>query len=108
MPVVAMTRLRVRSWRYLPPFFVWTLRAALQTRSANGCLAVSVLAEARRTFWTRTVWTEEASMRAYIRTGEHRQVMPRLLEWCDEASVAQWTQEATKLSRPAHVKMRRA
>jgi hypothetical protein len=66
MPLVAMTRLRVRSWRHLSPFFVWTLRAALQARSANGCLAVSVLAEARRIFWTRTVWSDEASMRGYI------------------------------------------
>lgn len=93
MPFVAMTRLRVRSWRYLPSFLVWALRSALQARSAQGSLAVAVLAEARRTFWTRTVWADQASMRAYMVAGAHRRVMPRLLEWCDEAAVAHWTQE---------------
>lgn len=91
-----MTRLRVRSWHYLPSFLVLALRSALQARSAEGSLAVSVLAEARRTYWTRTVWADEPSMQAYMVSGVHRRVMPRLLEWCDEASVVHWTQEAAE------------
>jgi len=82
----------VRSWRYLPSFLVWALRASLQARSARGSLAVAVFAEARRTFWTRTVWTDEAALRAYMVAGAHLRVMPRLLAWCDEAAVAHWTQ----------------
>ena len=94
MPFIAITRLRVRSWRYLPSFFVQTFRAAIQARAADGSLAVWVLREAHRTFWTRTVWINEQAMRAYMSSGVHRQVMRSLPEWCDEASVAQWTQDS--------------
>ena len=96
MPFVSITRLRVRSWHYLPSFLVQALRSALQARSAKGSLAVSVLAEARHTYWTRTVWADEPSMRAYMVSGAHRRGMPRLLEWCDEASVVHWTQNVTE------------
>ncbi len=61
MPLVSITRLRVRSWTYLPASFIAALRSALQARRAEGNLAVSVLAEAYKTFWTRTLWTDEAA-----------------------------------------------
>ena len=91
---VSLTRLRVRSWRYLPVFFLQALRSAQQAKSAEGVVAVSLLRDAHNTFWTRTVWNSEQAMRAYMLSGVHRQVMRRLPEWCDEASVAHWTQES--------------
>ncbi len=96
MPHVSITRLRVRSWKYLPAFFVATLRSALQARGAKGNLAIGILRDARNTFWTRTLWIDEAAMTAFIMSGAHRTVMPRLLEWCDEASVARWTQDSAQ------------
>jgi hypothetical protein len=96
MPLVALTRLRLRSRRYLPSFLVWTIRSALQARAAKGSVAVSLLADTRHTYWTRTVWTDETSMRAYMISGSHRRVMPRLLKWCDEARVTHWTQETAR------------
>ena len=92
MPLVSITRLRVRSWRYLPAFFVAAFRSALQARRTEGNLAVSVLREARNTFWTRSLWVDEPAMKSFMVSGAHRQIMPRLLEWCDEASVGHWTQ----------------
>lgn len=33
-------------------------------------------------------------MRSFMQTGVHRRVMVRLPEWCDEAAVAHWVQDA--------------
>jgi len=96
MPFVSITRLRVRSWRYFPAFIVASIRSALQARRAKGNLAVSILREARNTFWTRSLWTGAAAMKSFMVSGAHRTIMPRLLEWCDEASVAHWTQASAE------------
>jgi hypothetical protein len=55
---------------------------------------MSLLRDAHRTFWTRTVWTTEAAMKSFMLSGAHRQVMPRLLDWCDEAALVHWTQQS--------------
>jgi len=94
MPLVSVTRLRVRSWRYLPIFLIQAIRAARQAKSAEGNLSVSVLRQPGRTFWTRTVWSSEESMRAYMLSGVHQGVMRRLLNWCDEAAVVHWMQDS--------------
>jgi quinol monooxygenase YgiN len=93
MAFISITRLRVRSWRYLPMFFVQAARSQMQARAAEGCLGVDVLREAHKTFWTRSAWTSEAAMRSYMMSGVHKQVMRRLADWCDEASVAHWVQD---------------
>jgi quinol monooxygenase YgiN len=93
MPFVSITRLRVRRWRYLPQFLVQSIRAARQAKRAAGSLAVSILRDADRAFWTRTVWSDEAAMRSFMQSGVHRRVMARLPEWCNEAAVVHWVQD---------------
>jgi len=96
MPFVSVTRLRVRSWRYVPGFLIQSSRAARQAKRTAGSLAVSVLRDADRAFWTRTVWRDEGAMRTFMQSGVHRRVMARLPEWCDEAALAHWVQDASE------------
>lgn len=90
MSVVSVTRLRLRSWRYLPGFVPKAMRSARQASGAPGFLAGCVLADRRLTFWTLTVWRDEAALRAYTLSGAHSATMPDLALWCDEAALARW------------------
>jgi heme-degrading monooxygenase HmoA len=90
---VSITRLRVRSWRFIPGFFVYAIRSLNQAKAAAGNLGGSLLREPDHIFWTQTVWESEAAMKAYMIAGAHGRAMRKLLEWCDEAAVAHWTQE---------------
>jgi quinol monooxygenase YgiN len=97
MPLASITRLRVRSWRYLLLFFLQALRSARQAAAAEGNLTTRVLRDRRNTFWTGTVWANDAAMKSFMLSGVHRQAMRKLPDWCDEAAVVHWTQEGNEL-----------
>jgi heme-degrading monooxygenase HmoA len=107
MPFVALTRLRVRSTRYLPQFLWFAGRAWVQARRARGSLGVRLLRDTATVFWTASLWRDEACMRAFMLRGPHAKAMPRLRVWCDEASVAHWSQEEALLPdwQQAHRRM---
>jgi hypothetical protein len=109
MPVVSITRLRVRSWRYLPAFFIQTLRIARQAARAEGSLAVKLLRNSRNTFWTCTTWSSEAAMKAFMLAPPHGSTMRKLLDWCDEAALVHWTQDEHALPswKEAHKRLQR-
>src|ERR1700730_8284212 len=90
MSTVSITRLRVRAWRFLPAFLFRTILSAWQARKATGIQSATLLKDNWRTYWTRTVWTDEAAMKKFMVSGNHRRAMPKLLEFCDEASVGRW------------------
>ena len=92
MPFISVTRLRIRSIRFLPEFALLTLRSRAQARRATGFRGGALLADRAWTFWTMTAWDGQESMRRYVAVGPHRVAMPRLLDWCDEASIVHWTQ----------------
>ena len=97
MPCVSITRLRLRSIRFLPAFALHASRSLKQVKRSRGFRGGSLLPDRQWTFWTMTAWDDEASMRAYMTAGAHRTAMPRLLDWCDEASVVHWEQAADDL-----------
>ncbi|MFL9839397.1 DUF3291 domain-containing protein [Sphingomonas sp. ST-64] len=93
MVFVSITRLRIRAWRFMPGFTVDALRTRAQVSRAEGFLTGSLLPDRQRTFWTMTLWRSQADMRNYITSGSHLKAMPRLMNWCDEASIVHWEQE---------------
>ena len=97
MPVVSITRLRVRSWSYFPAFLITALRAAWQAKNADGSLAVKIFRERRNAFWTSTSWESEAAMKNFMLARPHGPAMRKLLEWCDEAALVHWTQPGGEL-----------
>lgn len=97
MIFVSLTRLRIRSFRFVLFFAFYTSRSLKQVKKAPGFQTGALLADRDRTFWTMTAWDTQESMRAYMISGSHKKAMPHLLHWCDEASVAHWTQQETIL-----------
>jgi quinol monooxygenase YgiN len=94
---ISVTRLRLRSARFLP-FFLWhAFRSNHQSRKAEGNLKTSLFRDANRAFWTVTAWRSEAQMRAFMMSGAHHRAIPKLVKWCDEASVVHWLQEGDVL-----------
>jgi len=92
MAIVSITRLRVRSLRYLLPFLLYALRSSRQAKNSPGNLGTSLLRDSDRTFWTRTLWSSESAMKEFMLAGAHGQAMRKLLEWCDEAALVHWEQ----------------
>jgi hypothetical protein len=87
----SVTRLRVRALRYVPAFLWMTFLSQRQVVRAPEFVGGKLLIDAGRTFWTLTAWGSERAMKAFRGSGPHAKVMPKLMEWCDEASYAHWT-----------------
>jgi hypothetical protein len=97
MVFISLTRLRIRSFRFVPLFALDAFRSVRQVKRAPGFLHGALLPDRNWTFWTMTAWDTQENMRRYMTTGAHKTVMPHLLHWCDEASVAHWGQPETSL-----------
>ncbi len=97
MTFVSISRLRIRSARFLPAFLIDTWLSARQVKRAKGYRDGRMLADRRRTYWTMTAWDDAASMHAYMTAGPHRRAMPKLMRWCDQASIVHWVQDEAAL-----------
>jgi heme-degrading monooxygenase HmoA len=89
---VSITRLRLRSFWFELPFLWHAVRSDIQAKRADGCLGVNI----RRTdgaYWTMTLWRDTAAMRAFMLSGAHKDAMPKLQNWCSEASLTHWEQD---------------
>jgi len=89
---VSMTRLHIASLRFYPLAFVQSLRTARDAARTPGFRTGRLLRAERRTLWTITGWDDDAAMKVYRNAGLHLALMPKLMQWCDEAAVAHWTQ----------------
>jgi quinol monooxygenase YgiN len=107
MVFISVTRLRLRSARFLFPFLWAVLFIRRQLVRAEGNRGFQLRNESQMTFWTLSAWADEAAMKAFMLTGAHRKSMPKLMEWCDEAAVGHWLQETANLPdwKEAHRRM---
>ena len=105
--LISVTRLRVRSFWFLPGFLSYSLKSANQARNSAGNLGVELLRDARNTYWTCSAWQDEAAMRAFLLAEPHKTAMGKLANWCDEASVVHWQQDTAELPdwQEAHRRM---
>ena len=88
--LASVTRLRVRSFRFLPSFLYMTFLGRRQVVCAAGFLGGKLLVDRSQTYWTLTVWENESAMKAFRGAGDHGKAMKRLAQWCDEAAYARW------------------
>jgi hypothetical protein len=97
MALIAVTRLRIRSHRFVLPFGWYTWLSFRQAKRAPGNLGLKIRRAEGFAFWTLTAWQDEAAMKKYRITPPHLHAMPKLLQWCDEAAVVHWTQQNAEL-----------
>lgn len=97
MPVVVVTRLRLRDPALLDAFFTAAVATLEQAKSSAGSLGADVLADANNVWWTVTAWQDRGPMRAFVAAQPHRGTMARLDDWCDEATFTDWDQATADL-----------
>jgi hypothetical protein len=97
MAVISVTRLHLRSLRFLPAFIWHTWSVTRQTRASSGFIHGRFANELPYAFWTITAWQDLAAMHGFRDTGDHRIAMKKLLHWCDEASFVHWDSADTAL-----------
>ena len=96
MPFVSVTRLRVKSLLYLIPFMRANEASVKELKDSKGLLKGKELIDKKLTFWTITLWEDEASMKIFRNSSSHRNAMQNLPNWCNEASYHHWVQDGVE------------
>jgi len=96
MPFISVTRLRVKSLFYIIPFMRANEASVKELKVSKGLLKGKELMDKKLTFWTITLWEDEASMKGFRGSSPHRHAMQQLPKWCNEASYHHWVQESNE------------
>ena len=88
--LASVTRLRLRSLRYLLPFLINSRKIARQAEASAGNRGVRLRKAEGLAFWTLTLWDNREAMESFRRSGAHRTAMPKVRHWCDQAAVTSW------------------
>lgn len=97
MPVIVVTRLRLKDVALQDDFFAAAVAVLEQAKNADGNLGTDALADANNVWWTLTAWRDRRLMHAFVGTEPHRSTMRRIDDWCDEATFADWDQDSPGL-----------
>jgi hypothetical protein len=93
MPVIVITRLRLKDPALQDEFFTDAVAAIEHAQKAEGNLGTDALADADNAWWTVTAWREPRLMHTYVRGDPHRGIMAHLDHFCDEATFVDWEQD---------------
>jgi heme-degrading monooxygenase HmoA len=88
---VMASRFEVRSAKDVPRFFLKSLSAWRQVRTAPGALGASLIAQPlRRTFFTLSAWEGRDALYAFARTEPHRGIMNDLRPTMRDSTFTFW------------------
>jgi quinol monooxygenase YgiN len=85
MPVIVVTRLRLKDGALLDEFFTDAVAAIEQAQKSEGNLGADALADADNAWWSVSAWQERHLMQASVRSEPHLRISTRLDHYCDEA-----------------------
>jgi quinol monooxygenase YgiN len=97
MPIIAVTRLRLRDPSLLDEFFTHAAAVLEQAMHSEGNLGADALAEAHDAWWSVTAWQDRAQIEAYVNTEPHLSTESLLDHLCDEATFVDWEQASPQL-----------
>ena len=97
MPIIVVTRLRLRDPSLLDEFFTHAAAVLEQAMKSEGNLGADALAEAHDAWWSVTAWDDRAHMQAYVNTEPHLSTEALLDHLCDEATFVDWEQDSPEL-----------
>ncbi len=97
MPVIVVTRLRLKDPALLDEFFTDAVAAIEQAQKSDGNLGADALADAHDAWWSVTAWQDRALMQAFVDSQPHLGISARLDHYCDEATFADWEQASPDL-----------
>jgi quinol monooxygenase YgiN len=85
------SRFEVRSAADVPRFFLKSLAAWRQVRSAPGCLGASLIAQPlRRVFYTLSAWQDRDALYAFAAAQPHRGIMASVRPTMRSATFTFW------------------
>ena len=86
MPVIVVTRLRLKDPALLDEFFTDAVAAIEQAMKSEGNLGADALADANNAWWSVSAWQDRSQMQAYVDREPHQGISRRLDHFCDEAT----------------------
>jgi hypothetical protein len=97
MPVIVVTRLRLKDPALLDEFFTDAVAAIEQAQKAEGNLGADALADANNAWWSVSSWQERRLMQTFVDSEPHLDIRKRLDHYCDEATFVDWEQASPDL-----------
>lgn len=93
MPVIVVTRLRLKNPALLDEFFAAAVAIVEQAQKSAGNLGVDALADANNAWWSVSSWQDRDPMQAFVVAEPHLTIQGRLDHFCDEATFVDWEQD---------------